>query len=460
MIATLVARTGAIDLNDSSVVKHTLGAAARELGDIYYQLVLLRDIYDIDTASGTDLDERAREIKPNILRRRGARRAVGTVVLTRPGTTGTTIIAPGVTVRTPEGVLVRTLAQATITASSPQQVTGHGVGRDSAPITAQAVSAGSAGNIAAGTATTLVQKPAGITEATNPTAFVLGRDRETDDEFRRRIRDFVGSLSVSTVDAIKYLVLGLVDPDTSKEVQFAHVFEDPVERGNVTLYVDDGAGTAEETEEITNEALTFGLAGPPANSAVGGEEYLYLDNIAVRKSDVLPDTGFTVTSSTRGALVEGTDYNVNPATGLIHFTTPLTNGETIEVDYIRYTGLIRHVQRVVTGDTDDRLNFPGLEAAGIRVLVRAPDILVVPVQGTLLVEEGYNRDDVIAAAESAVTAYMNSRGISGDIIRNEIIEAIMTVPGVRDLVLNAPSANVTVLDNQLVRVGSADVDLD
>lgn len=461
MIATFVQRAGATDLNDSALVKHALVAAARELSEIYYQQILQRDTFDIDTATGIDLDERAKEIKPSILQRRGARRAIGRLIFSRASNDLSTLLIPaGATARTAEGILVRSAAEATISAASAEQITGHGVGRDSEPVYAVAVTEGEDGNIAVSTATALVQKPAGVTAVTNPVSFVLGRDIESDDEFKERIRNFVSSLSRCTPDAIKFGILGLTDPDSTKAVEFAHVFEDPVARGNVTVYIDDGSGTAEETEVISNEDVTFGLAGPPADSAVGGEEYLYLDNIAIKKTATLPDPTFSLTSSTRGALVEDTTYYVNPADGKIYFVPALVNTETIEADYTRYTGLIRYIQRVIDGDSQDRLNFPGLRAAGVRVLVKTPVVVVVPVHAVLLVEEGFNRADVIAEAQTRVLSYINTRGISGDIIRNELIETIMGVPGVTDLTLTSPTGNVTILDNEIARNLAGDVDID
>src|SRR5687768_14526979 len=98
LVAGVVARTGLVDLNDVSVVKAILAATSREMGDAYYQLLLLRDTFGIETAAGGELDDRAREIQPGTLVRRSARRSVGQVVLFRATNTGLTLTVPAGTV--------------------------------------------------------------------------------------------------------------------------------------------------------------------------------------------------------------------------------------------------------------------------------------------------------------------------------------------------------------------------
>lgn len=534
MIARVVARAGLTDLNDSSVVKHILAAAAREIDDANFQLTRLQDTFSIDRAKGQDLVERAKEIQPGTLTQLQAQKAIGYVVFSRGTNTGATITIPANTaVKTSGGQQFRTTQQGIITNTSAEQISGHGVGRDSTPVAAVAVLPGADGNVAINTVTSFVSRPVGVDSVTNVTSFTQGRDIEEDDAFVARIKEFVAGLSKSTADALRSATRGVTDASTGRAVVFVHVYEDPVARGNVTLYIDDGAGTAatyiddapngtgdaitapvSNTQTLTDSAANFqpnfigrsitvagatnpanngtfpitnvvgttqvlytnaagvveasfpgtwsisgeiataGLLGPPANSAVGGEEFLTLDRVPVRL-----ESGFTLTSSLRGALVEGADYFLNPTSGLIYFTPALAATEVITAEYSYFTGLIAAVQKIVDGDPTDSINFPGVRAAGVMVRVLSPDIVQITVSAQLSLAQDADQATVFDDVESAITTYINGLGISGDVIRNEIIEKIMAVPGVTDVTLLTPAANLTILDSQLPRITAGDIDL-
>lgn len=463
MINRVVARTDLSDLTDSSAVKHVLAAVAREMDDTHFQITRLTDLFSIDRATGADLDERAADIQPAVVRRQGARRAVGTVVFSRAVAAATTVVIPtGTIVRTANGTSFRTTAQAQITVASPEVVSGHGVGRDSNLVSATAVEPGSIGNVAPNTIRKFASKPAGVDEVTNVTAFTTGRDQESDDEFRDRLKQFIASLSRSTVDSLESIVLGVEDPTplSDKIVVFSHVFEDPIDRGNVIVYVDDGAGTASTTANVVGENVTFGLAGTPADTAIGGEEFLDLNNRPIDLSQVVTITSVSIGfGGGRGVLISGQDYFLNPASGRIFFDPPLVFGEKITASYTHFTGLIREVQKVIDGDPADRANYPGYRAGGVLVRVLPPVVRQLNVSAVLTVVEGFDRPTVIANAEAAVSRYINGLGISGDVIRNEIIEQIMGVAGVVDLTLTVPATNTAILDNEIPRIISGDINI-
>src|SRR5512147_2562305 len=310
MIAKVVTRTKLSDISDTSAVKHVLAAAARQLDEISYQMYLLRQIFSIDTATGDDLDERAAEIQPGMISRNLALKATGLLVFSRTTTAGTAIIPIGTRARTSTGTEFATTAAGSITPTSPEQITGHGIGRDSGQIPAQAVLPGVSGNAAANTIIRFVSRPAGVDSVTNPTAFAWGADKESDDSFRNRIKRFVASLGRSTIESIEDAVRGAIDPATGATILFTKAVEDIVTPGYVTLYIDDGTGAAETTEEVVDEIVTEGLSGPPAGSAVGGESRLYLNYPAIKDAE-----GFTLESSLRGTLERGVDFWLNPASG-------------------------------------------------------------------------------------------------------------------------------------------------
>lgn len=457
MVARTVARTKLSDVTDSSVTKHVLAAAARSDDEIYYQVTLLLQLFSIDTATGEDLDERAKDIQPAVIKRRQATKVTGTTVFSRNGTTGVVAIPLGTKVKTASGVVFSTTAPGTIGPTNPEQIPGHGIGRDSGPVSVISVEPGSDGRVAANTIVKFETKPAGVDEVTNPSPFQTGgQDKESDDSFRSRIKAFIASLARCPVHAIEVGVAGAQDLETGATILFAKVIEDVVQRGNVTLYIDDGTGSAESIDTVVGENVTIGLGGPPPNSAVGGEANLYLDEKPIKDTDP-----FTLTSSVRGVLARDTggggDYTLNPANGQIVFDPSLVTSEVITADYTFYTGLIALAQKIVDGDPNDRENYPGFRAAGVLVRAQTPQVLLQNIEGVITVAEGFDQGEAIANTREAIKGYVNNLPISGDLIRAELIKRIMSVQGVINVDLILPADDIIILDDQLARTTDTNV---
>jgi len=455
MIAGVVAKSQLSDVGDSAMVKHLLSASAMSDAELYYAASLILTEFNIDTATGEALDERAADIQPAVITRLEAAKATGNVVFSKATALGggeTVDIPAGTKVKTAGGIIFVTTTAAQLTSTSPEIISGHGVGRDVESGVA-AESPGADGKVAADTIVKFVTKVTNIDEVTNPAATLHGRDEESDDSFRARIKSYVASLARCTVGALEVAVLGASDPDTGATILFTKVIEDSVNRGLVTLYIDDGTGTAEDFQTISApENVTAGLLGPPADSAVGGEEVLYLDNWPI------VDGTLALSSSTRGALVENTDYTLNLANAQLVFDPPLVAAEVITAStYDYYTGLIALAQKIIDGDPTDRENYPGHRAAGVLVRALVPQVLVQNVVCNLFIEEGYDRDEAVADVETAVKDYINGLSISGDVVRNELIKRVMQVSGVINVTLTTPAADVIILDNQLVRIQDANL---
>lgn len=521
MVAKMVSRTGLSDVSDSSTLKHLLAAVSRAIDETYYHASLLRDLFNLDTATGEDLDERAAEIQPGSISRNSASKATVNLVFSRSGTVGSVTVPIGTRVKTAGGEEFTTTSAATITAVSPEQIPGHGVGRDSNLTSAVAAEGGADGNVASGTIIKFGSKPAGVDEVTNPSAAIGGADEESDDAFRSRLRRYIEGLARSTVSALENGVLGTQDPETGQTILFAKAVENVVDRGVVDLYVDDGTGSAESTEnvigtelsatytwngtttvssgdtsevavgdwillgsdgqpfEITTitagvsvtianpgglaiptgsttsylnpENLCEGLAGPPPDSAVGGEEYLYLDHAAIKYS-----AGIALYSDQR-VMVHGTDWLVEQTAGQVVFPVPLSAGEHIFARYTRYTGLVAMGQRVVDGDPSNRTDYPGLRAAGIQVIVQTPTVLVQNIEATIVVSEGYDNATAETQVTEAIKNYINGLGISGDVVRAELIQRIMGVAGIYNVNLVTPAADVVLLDDQMARTTDSNI---
>lgn len=459
MVAKLVARTRLSDLTDSSPFKHILSAAAMSDDDQYYQMSLLLMLNDIDKVEDDDLDEFARILSNmtmdgETLQRKTSRRSVGTVVFSRNIVSGSITKNAGIIVKTSSGISFITTSGFTINAIDTPVIPGHITGQDSSSIPIQSIALGKDNNVAAEAIVKFANKPIGIDSVTNLTATSYGRDKESNDQYRKRIKGYIKSLVRSTPYAIEASILGLEDPETGAIVLFSKLIEDIVNLGYCTLYIDDGTGYAQTTEEIIGENITYGLAGPPANSAVGGETYLFLDNIAINEA-----VSFIITSSTRGVLVNEIDYYYDSSRGQINFVTPLSPGEVITGDYTKYTGLIELAQKVVNGSDTNRTNYPGYRGAGVRIKVKTPQIRIINIEGNVVISDGYDYDTVYSNAETAILNYVNNLEISGDFIKSALIAAVQDVDGVYDFILSSPSNNIPILDDQLARTSLSNVSI-
>lgn len=452
MIARVVARSDLTNITDASRFKRFLAGVARELDSVYYQLVRVSDVWSLDRATGEDLDRRVADLQPLGLTRLGPRRATGLLVFSRRAVTADTRIIPAGTVAlTPAGLAFRTTREVEITPTSAVQVVGHVVGQDSIPVPAVALTPGTSGNIVVGQVRRLQGSLAGVDEVTNTAAFVNGRDGETDDQLRARAKSYLVSLARCGYPALEYAAIGLTDG--TREVVFARAIPSPTRRGDVTLWIDDGNGTAESFATVTNELVTAGLLGPPADRAVGGEEFLRLDQPPVRA-----ESAYEVRVNGTPLVNDSTVY-LSPTDGVLRFGPALVTGDEVRADYVRFTGLIPVVQTTINGVYGDPA-LPGWGAAGVRVRVRAPRVVTPSIAGTLALSEGIDRPSAISAAESAIIRLINSGGISEDVVLAQMIEAVMAIPGITDFVLDTPSENVVVLDNEIARITTANVDFD
>lgn len=520
MIARVVARSRLADVADTSVWKHVVAGASRQDEEQYYQLSLLLQLFSIDSATGDDLDERAKDIQPGVVTRVQATKTYGSVVISRTGTTSTVIIPIGTKIKTSAGVIFTTTETGQITASSAEQVPGHGVGRDSNEISVISDEVGSQGRVAAGTVIKFVTRPAGVDEVTNLTAFSIGGlDKETDDAFRARLKAYIAGLARCNVSAIEAGIIGQQDPETGITILFARVREDVVNRGDVTIYVDDGTGSAESVEDVVEAVAatltwdgTTTISGTDPEVAV--DDWIRLDadgqwfqvdtvgggntTILNPGTDTIP-TGATqsskatdiiteglspgdaalggetrltldyiaikdvlpvrLASTTRGNLTRDVDFTLDPTSGLVVFSPALVLDEQVVGGYVRYTGLLAFTQKVVDGVRADRTNYPGFRAAGVMVQALSPQVLIQNIVAVLTIAEGYTQVDVIAEAKQVLKNYVNGLTISGDVRRAKIISVLMGIPGVINVDLITPADDVILLDDQLARTRDSNLSL-
>lgn len=437
MSARVVARTALTDLNEGGNLHTLLAAVARELDDQSFQMTNLQRIWDIDTATGEDLDERGLDLNPTKLERTAASKASGSVVFSRTGTSGTISIPQGTVVNVPGGgPEFETTAAGSIldTFSS------------SAAIPVLALEAGVEGNVDASTVTQF-NGVTGAETVTNAAAFTGGQDEESDEQFRERIKTFLRSLPRGTPDALKFAVLNTFLDDFGRIVT-AEVVELPApDLGIVYIYVDDGAGTV---------SIVLDNIGAPETvvaSAIGGEVRVNLANVPVV-------FGSSVAVELNAVpITEGVDYVLNRATGQITFAVALSPGDAVTAEYQWQGGLIAEAQKIVDGDPGDRVNYPGYRAAGTQVFVRPPTILQQLVVGALVIDGDFLglQTEIREDVSSAINRYINNLPINGDVIVSELIFAAQSVEGVVDVTFTTPASNVIIGEGQLARTSAANI---
>lgn len=444
MVGRVVARTDLTDLAPTAMLLRILTAAADEDDEQYYQILRALDVTDLAKAERGDLDELIKLYGPDFPARFAASKGTATAVFSRTGTTGTVAIAQGTLIQAPAAAGREALVYST---TATGQIT-HGASASS-PIPIAAAEAGARYNVAAGAIIAFGSaRPTGVESVTNDTPVINASDGESDDALRQRARLYTASLSRGTPYALQSAALGT--EVSGQRIVAASVIEDEIARGNVTVYVDDGAGTAETTTAVTDQVV---LA-----AAVGGER-----RIALPSRPVKIEAGYTVKRNTV-AMAAGTAYVLDPAAGVIilgalAFPTGLTAGDAITFTGTYYTGLIAECQKIIDGDPADRVNYPGFRAAGVLVRVIAPTIVQLRVVANLTTVQGATVQTAIDQAASDMATYVNGLGVGEDVILNELRARAMAVPGVYDVTFTEPTANRPILDHQLARLSTADITL-
>ena len=443
MIARAVTRGGLGGLTKNSVLYHVLAGAADEDAEQYLQMARLRKIFDLANATGSDLDERAKEIKPSLLTRRQPTLATGAVVFARQGTTGVVAIPTGTVVQAADekgAIKFRTTSAGSIPDAA-------GV---SGAIPIVALTKGTRANVSAGAINKIATRVPGVATVTNDIALTNGQDTESDDRFRDRLYRHVQSLSRGTPVALASAATS-TQLDDGRRVLYAKVDEPVVPNGWVTVYIDDGTG---QINEFSEDFL--GAPDELVASASGGEEVLHTSERPIR------DDGSFVLRINSVVQTRGVDYEINDATGAVELVTPLVTADQVEADYRYDTGLVQEAQRIINGDElDSAVN--GYYAAGTYARVKAASLAAQTLTGKLSVLAGYDIARVVSQAVNAVTEYINTLNIGSDVIASEIIERVMSLPGVYNFritdLTGSAGVDQTVLPYQVARIIANDVSI-
>jgi uncharacterized phage protein gp47/JayE len=444
MVNYVVARSSLKDLLSVSQLLHVLAAASRGIEKAQHGMEDILDDRDIDNVIGADLDDWAKVILPVVIERIPGRTATGQVRFGRTGIVGTINQSVGTQVKVPAGaagedLLYTTTSLGTISAGSTT----------SNLVDIVAIKQGTKYNADPGEIDAFVSKPPGVETVTNPTALTNGLDKETDDEFRKRIKAHILGLARCHNYGLEAAAINTYDSVSGKTCIFAKSVEDPDNPGYVVLYVDDGAGTAEHTTTVTDE----NSLSPASGVASGGEVDIYTQNKPIKE-----ENAFTL--KINAATIPSANYSIDYPAGHIKlnsasYPSGLTAADTVTESYTYYDQLIGEVQKVIDGVVADRTNYPGYRAGGIQVKVKPPQILAQSCVVNVTVKSGYSQTTAITSVVAEISAYINGLSVGEDVIRNELIERIMAVPGVYDANMTTPSANVVVGDYQVARITTA-----
>ena len=379
-------------------------------------------------------------------------------------------------------------------------------------VSIKAATTGSGSNVGVNKITQFVSSPpfTGAGVINNDAIAGGGRPRETDDDFRTRGLNAIQSLSRGTPLALKTYSLGVEDPVTGQSVTFASVQEDFI-TNEVFVYIDDGAGfdadiavydtetlqasvgagvssidigdaslfpssgfvlieaeganAAELVEYISKTGNTLNLNGvtvephdPPAQvrqvdyietSAESGQRRFRVTNPPVTSGTV--ELSILEPGGVWTLQIEGVDFFLDRGTGEIQLVSAagVPQSTQLVISYSYYTNLVARVQRVLEGDPTDPQNFPGVKAAGIRLLVEVPTKRNIVVQANISAQEGFTEADLAPLVQQNIENYISDLGIGGNVLVSKIIDVAFNVIGVRDVSVVTPTANITIFEDEL-----------
>lgn len=347
---------------------------------------------------------------------------------------------------------------------------------------------------------------------TNPTNTNGGRDRETDREFRDRIRLKIQFLARATPIAIEGAVKGLVDPVSGKKVVSAKLLESFTDLEH-KLYIDDGTGFMPSSvtmgrSTVVDNPLSIGSSAVqvvtaskfPASgyvlispedpdqtevlhyssknmvsntinlassttklhnkddevllvdylgTAELGQNYFQLSQYPLKKHTLELYDDSTGTGKFR-LRTEGTDFLINRTNGQIeYYGSGLPSGAKVYANYSYYTGMLALAQKVINGDRNDPTNYPGSAAGGVIIYVSVPTIRSINVLASISVDAGYDEDTLKSKVKTSIENYIDGLSIGDNVILSRMVERSFFVPGVSNVIIKSPTTDIVILEDEL-----------
>lgn len=448
LVNMVVARTELNDLNRGSAMLQVLGAVSNEIELCYLEVAQLLSLFSIDSANGDDLDALALLYLPVGLRRKEPLKSFGRgrFALVEPATSAL-VIPVGAVVRNPStGQDYTTTQEATINVGENQ----------SNLVLFESLETGDQANTNANTITQILSGGRGANSFFQTVATSGGRGRETDEELRIRIRRRVSSLAFSTNQALEGRVLDA--ESNGRRVISSKILEDTSDRGFCRLYIDDGSPVIDALldEEVVVETLD--------DSTDENERNFFTEFFPLRRTNGLvlqlderdAQGGFVNTQN----LLEGRDFYVVYSQGRIVLSNDIQvqeNSRLIVLSYTRQKGLVESAQILVEGSRDGTL--PMYRASGVVIEVIPASKILISVDANIVVNDGFDRPSVLTEVKTSINSYVNTLGISDDVVVSEIIERAMRVQGMYDITINSPIDNITVAFDEVARILFDDIEV-
>jgi uncharacterized phage protein gp47/JayE len=139
--------------------------------------------------------------------------------------------------------------------------------------------AGARNNAGINTITNFTSLPFAGATVYNTSSLSDGRDVETDDAFRERIKSYANTLARGTSAAIISAIVGVSDSEDGKQVATATITEPPKIGDPSILYIDDGSGFQPSYAGQSVDVLL--------SEAAGNEEFLQLANYPLPRPQVV-----------------------------------------------------------------------------------------------------------------------------------------------------------------------------
>lgn len=224
------------------------------------------------TSQGMDLDTWMADFG---LTRLAGSPALGTVTFARASATLQAVVPIGEQVATSDGSI---LFAVIIDITNPAYNAGLGgyvlpISTTSVNVPVQALVAGSAGNVNAGTVTEILQPIVAVDTVTNSAAFSSGTDPETDAEFRARFVLYLGSLASADIAAVENAIVSVQAGLRFNIVEFEAYPALTPKPGYFFVLIDDGSGSPPSPlltavynaiNRIRAAGIAFDVYGPTA----------------------------------------------------------------------------------------------------------------------------------------------------------------------------------------------------
>lgn len=279
---------------------------------------------------------------------------------------------------------------------------------------------------------------------TNPLPFVNGRDEETDQALRDRIRDFVQSLSRGTGRSVRTSIIGLIDEDTNSSIVSANIVTPVIlADGPSQVYIDNGRGLEPEFDSIGLESVLV--------AATGGERFFQLEQFPVVKASVVAqNTAPYSLSGTETIIVRvgtneetftflSTDFELpgqaeaTEVAEVINRRATLFEARTLDVNgskSIILTPVARtneNMQVDSTSTAQTAMNFPTLEVNTLK-LYKNDKLLVKDGRTASLLSSAqpFNLDSpIVTTTDGDITVTANSRIVSKSVAGTEPFDQLV-----------------------------------